>query len=113
MAIALHVGDVERERLDWLDVVADDGKVYRYQRGENVDLDTPAHLEGHYLGGVTIRAVLARDPDRRPLLRQDEEGLPRTLVVTYIAPTPATPGTLASYWEGKVEYSLADVRESA
>src|SRR5262249_14229922 len=97
MSMAMLVQDAEPIRADWLDIKADDRHVYRYRQGQNLDLDTPAHVEGRYEGGGVIRAVLVRGKDRRPVLRQDGPGLPERIVVDYIDGLTDR-GAGASYW---------------
>lgn len=106
MAAAVQTLDVEPTKLNWLTVLADDGKVYRYDRRQNADANAVAHIEGQYLGGAQIRAVVVKDQARKPLLRQEGVGLPATLVVDYVQPSPARTGVSSSYWTGKVQYEL-------
>jgi hypothetical protein len=104
MATATLVQEVEPEHLAWFTVQDDDGKTWRYERRGGLSLDTPAHVEGQYFGGESIRTALVRDEDSVALLGQDGPGLPARIVVDYVSPVLGGRG--AAYWSGKVEFEL-------
>jgi hypothetical protein len=105
MATAKTVGEVEREKLEWLMIEDTDGKKYRYEKREGREAlahDTQPHVLGDYVGGERITAKLARDPEGVALLKQEEEGLPEWIVVEYV--TPAGGGHGIAWWSGNVAY---------
>ena len=84
MSAARAVDAVEPDRLEWFVVEADDGRHYRYRRVGPLDVAEPAHVEGHFVQGLPIRAALVRDADGQPLLRQTASGLPASVVVEHL-----------------------------
>ena len=92
-------------RLDWLTIEDDAGREWRYQRSGPADTAAVPHLEGHYANGHPIRAVLLREADGRPLLRQSGPGLPRTLVLDHVN-DPTNPLLSVLDLDPKEEYEL-------
>ncbi len=105
MSVAKSVAELEPKELDWLDVEDEDGKKWRYRRG-SIAADVPAHVQSRYFGrSRTLRAVLVRGPDGRPVLWQEEPGLPQKIVVEYTAPAgKAAAEEAAACRQGKLEY---------
>jgi|GEM_PF-2652829 len=106
MSMAKSVAEVEPKELVWLSVVDEEGRIWRYGRRGITTQDVPAHIEGRYFGrSTTIRVVLVRGHDGRPVLRQDGPGLPKRIVVNYSPPaTKDAPVALATCPQGKIEY---------
>src|SRR5262249_4864608 len=105
MSVAKRVSDVERTTLNWLKIDDEDGNVWRYGKRGNIISDV-IHLECEYFGKASIRATLLRDEDGKPVLRQEEPGLPREIVVEYI--TPAGSGAGVALCAGTVKYEKED-----
>jgi hypothetical protein len=112
MSVAQMVGEVEREKLDWLNIHDSEGNVWRYEKRGEAAPDAVVHVEGRYLGGGVLKAELAKDKDKIPLLWQKESGLPKKVVVNYISGV-SDRGAVGSWWEGKVEYEQVGHDEKA
>jgi len=104
MAVAKQVVDVERTNGDWIDVDDLNGNRYRYVASENEVGDSP-HIVAELLPNGAIRTVLARDEKGVALLRQDEDGLPSRVVVSYPSGIHMGIATM-SHWIGNREYLL-------
>jgi hypothetical protein len=107
MAAARAVKEIESNKLDWLTIEDDTGRVWRYRRVNVVDLAEPVDVEGHLKHGQPFRASLVRDNDGHPSLRQDGPGLPHSLVLEFIE-DPSNLYLTALGLPGKAEYTLVD-----
>jgi hypothetical protein len=105
MAVARLVKEIG-PRFDWLTIVDDAGREWRYRRVGPLDTAEVPHLEGHYVDGHPTRAVLLRDADGHPLLRQDGPGLPRSIVLDHVD-DPTNPLLSVLDLDPKEEYELA------
>ena len=104
MAAARAVKDIG-PRLAWLTIEDDTGREWRYRRVGPADTAEVPHLEGHYVNGHPTRAVLLRDVDGHPFLRQDGSGLPRTMILDHVD-DPTNPLLSVLDIDPKEEYEL-------
>jgi len=107
MSVARSVQEIDPSRLDWLTVEDTEGHIWKYRRAGAADLAEPVHIEGHFKRGLPFRANLVRDNDGHPFLRQNGQGLPRTMVLEYIE-DPSNPLLTNMGLPGKAEYQLVD-----
>lgn len=105
MATAVKVTQVERTKLDWLMIEDDDGKEWKYVKGADAPNAKTIHVTHRPLGDGGFQALIARNEKGEAVLRQDEAGLPDTIIVDYATGGgvgPAVP--VLSWWAGPVEY---------
>jgi hypothetical protein len=117
MAVAKRVSDVEPNNLDWLEIEDDEGAKYRYFKRERVTSFSVMHLRrSRGRGDKRLWAPVLETDSQTGLvvLRQEERGLPKKIVVDLAFPPeqhvgPAL-GVVAS-WSGPpeaYEYELKD-----
>src|SRR4051794_34941426 len=92
-------------KLAWLTVEDHTGRVWRYQRIGPLDIAEPAHVEGHFVHGESVRAALVRDVDGHVLLHADGSGMPRSIVVAHFD-DPSSPLLSLLGLSPKEEYVL-------
>lgn len=103
MAVAKQVSDVEHTSLAWLEIEDEEGTKYRYAKKGPAPDGATLQVAWEFTGGP-LRAKLVRDDDGRPVLRQDEPGLPSKIVVDYIALNARAGAAVVSGWENRLEY---------
>ena len=99
--------EIEPNRLDWLSIEDDTGRVWRYRRVGALDLAEPVEVEGHLVRGQPFRANFVRDNDGHPLLHEDGPGLPRVLALEFIE-DPSNFYITSLGLPGKAEYVVVD-----
>ncbi len=105
MSIAKAIRTAQPNKLDWFDVEDENGRRYRYRRVGGIDVAEVAQVEGHFSRGHPIRASLIRDHNGHPLLQQDADGLPPTIVVEHVD-DPTSPLLSILGLPGKEEFTL-------
>lgn len=103
MAIAETLLEVEPTDLGWLNIKDNDGKIWRYVKRGNADVDAAVHVAGEIYGNG-LRAALVRDVNGIAILRRPEPGLPKMIVVHHVALNPPGPYAAITFWSGKLEY---------
>jgi hypothetical protein len=103
MSVAKTVGNVEPQLL-WLEIEDEDGGVWKYHKRGPAPSGAVCHVSHQWHGGSQIRAALARDAKGQAILRQDEPGLPKKIVVDYCQPNPPSPFPVVSSWNALLEY---------
>ena len=106
MAAARAIKDIGPQ-MAWLVIEDDQGREWRYRRVGPADTAAVPHLEGHFVQGLPVRAVLIRNVDGHPLLQQPGPGLPRTLIVDHVD-DPTNPLLSVLDIDPKAEYELVD-----
>lgn len=104
MSAAKHIQEIG-PKLDWLTIEDTAGRVWRYRRVGPLDVAEPAQVEGHYVDGHPIRAVLVRDLDGHAMLHGTGAGMPRSIVVQHVNDPTTTVDSLLELWP-KEEYEL-------
>ena len=104
MSAAKHIKEIG-PKLDWLTVEDHAGREWRYRRVGPLDVAEPAQVEGHYVDGHPIRAVLVRDLDGHVMLHGNGAGMPRSIVVQHVNDPTGTVDSLLGLWP-KEEYEL-------
>jgi hypothetical protein len=102
MAIAKTVQGVEPDGANWLDILDDDGLIHHYTREGVVPDGQQVHVTMQFDG----RVVLTRTEDGKPLLSQEEPGLPASILVHYMEIQPRAHFPVVSAWESTQKYVL-------
>jgi len=93
-------------KMEWIAVEDHAGRVWKYKRVGPLDIAEPAQVEGHYVKGEPIRAVLVRDADGHVLLHGDgTTGMPRSICVRHVE-DPTSPMLSVLGLAPKEEYVL-------
>ena len=100
MATAVLIDDLDLSRLSWLEVLANDGKVYRFVRTNIEAGDAQPHIQARFEVTGPLKLEIAMGSDGQPLLSQKESGLQAKIVVEYIGPT-AEGRTAPTWFQGK------------
>jgi hypothetical protein len=104
MSAAKHVKEFG-PRMEWLTIEDHAGREWVYRRVGPLDIAEPAQVEGHYVDGQPVRAVLVRDLDGHVLLHGDGPGMPRSIVIARVD-DPTSPLLSVLELAPKEEYVL-------
>lgn len=108
MATAVKVTKVERTKLDWLMIEDDEGNEWKYVKSAEAPNAKVIHVFHQPLGNGGFQARVAKNDKGEAILRQDETGLPETIVVDHATGSGVAPGIpMLSWWSGPVEYRKA------
>lgn len=105
MATARAVKDWDRVAFAWVEIEDEDGVTHRYGKKRAAAGGSTVHVSyGLNTQGTVQSLGLVRD-DGTPVLKQDDQGLPGTVVVQYLDAAPQPQGApLSVDWEAMYEY---------
>src|SRR5262245_5719006 len=103
MAVAKLVRQVKPMNLDWLEIEDEEGVRYCYAKRDQATSFDVVHV-GWKPSRSALRAGLIRGADGRVVLRQDEPGLPKTIIVDWAESAGGSPLPMRAFWGGEYEY---------
>jgi hypothetical protein len=106
MTIANRVIQWERATFAWVEVEDKDSVVYRHDKGITAPGEAIVHVSYAFDPTGTIQSLaLVPGGDGRPILRQDQPGLPEKMIVQYLDVSQIRGSPNPQGWEAKYEYN--------